>query len=44
MHRLRTLLIAILAALPLLPVCGYVLGAAPEVVFFMGATSFVVGI
>ena len=42
--RLRTLLIAILAALPLLPVCGFVLNGSPEAVFFMGATGFVLGV
>ena len=29
---------AILVALPLLPVCGIVLGGPPAMVFFMGAT------
>jgi hypothetical protein len=34
---------AILLALPLLPVCGFVLNGTPEVVFFIGATSFIIG-
>jgi hypothetical protein len=42
--RLRTLLIAILAVLPLLPVCGFVLKGSPEVVFLIGATSFILGV
>ena len=32
--------LAVLVVLPLLPVCGVVLNAAPEVVFFIGATAF----
>jgi hypothetical protein len=31
-------------ALPLLPLCGFVLHAAPEVVFYMGAASFFLGV
>jgi hypothetical protein len=32
--------LAVLVLLPLLPVCGFVLNAAPEVVFFIGAIAF----
>jgi hypothetical protein len=35
---------AILAALPLLPVCGIVVNAPPGVVFFMGAAAFICGV
>jgi len=35
---------AILVALPLLPVCGIVLNGPPATVFFMGATSFILGV
>ena len=35
---------AILVALPLLPVCGIVLNGPPAMVFFMGATSFILGV
>jgi hypothetical protein len=34
---------AILIALPLLPVCGFMLDGSPEVVFYIGATSFIIG-
>jgi hypothetical protein len=34
---------AILIALPLPPVCGFVLNGSPEVVFFIGAASLVIG-
>jgi hypothetical protein len=36
--------LAILVALPLLPVCGFVLNGPPVVVFFMGAAAFVMGV
>jgi hypothetical protein len=35
---------AILMALPLLPVCGFVLNSSPVVVFSIGAASFVIGV
>jgi hypothetical protein len=35
---------AILLPLPLPPVCGFVLNGSPEMVFYMGATSFVIGV
>ena len=35
---------AILVAAPLLPVCGFVLNGSPEVVFYLGATSFFIGV
>ena len=35
---------AILIVLPLLPVCGFVLDGSPEVVFYIGATSFIIGV
>jgi hypothetical protein len=35
---------AVLTALPLLPVCGYVFNGSPQVVFFMGATAFFIGV
>jgi len=35
---------AILVALPLLPLCGIVLHGPPAMVFFMGATSFILGV
>jgi hypothetical protein len=35
---------AMLVAVLLLPVCGFVLNASPEMVFYMGATSFVIGV
>ena len=35
---------AILLALPILPLCGYLLGAPPEMVFFIGATVFVIDV
>jgi hypothetical protein len=35
---------AILVALPLLPVGGFVLDGSPKVVFFIGATAFMIGV
>jgi hypothetical protein len=35
---------AILAALPLLPVCGIMVNAPPAMVFFMGAAAFICGV
>src|SRR5262245_48076343 len=35
---------AILIALPVLPVCGFVLNAPPEIVFYIGATVFLVDV
>lgn len=35
---------AVLIGLPLLPICGIVLGASPLVVFSIGATSFCIGV
>jgi hypothetical protein len=35
---------AILVAAMLLPVCGYLLNGSPEMVFYMGATAFMIGI
>ncbi len=35
---------AILIALPLLPLCGFLLGGPPAMVFFIGATSFIIGV
>ena len=35
---------AMLVALPLLPLCGIVLNGPPAMVFFMGATSFILGV
>lgn len=39
-YRLSTLLIAILAMLPLLPLCGIVLNSPPVIVFSLGAAAF----
>jgi len=36
--------VAILVALPLLPIFGIVLNAPPAIVFFMGAASFICGV
>lgn len=30
--------------LPLLPLCGFVLNGLPEVVFYLGATAFIIGV
>jgi len=35
---------AILIALPLLPVCGFLLNGSPNVVFCIGATAFIIGV
>ncbi len=35
---------AVLIALPLLPVCGFVLNGSPMVVFFIGAIAFMIGV
>jgi hypothetical protein len=34
---------AILVGLPLLPICGIVVNGPPAMVFFMGATAFILG-
>ena len=34
---------AILVAVLLLPVCGFVLNGSPEMVFYMGVTAFIIG-
>ncbi len=36
--------LAMFIALPLLPVCGFVLSGSPKAVFFIGATAFIVGV
>jgi hypothetical protein len=35
---------AVFFGLPLLPLCGFVLNGSPEVVFFLGAASFLIGV